>query len=158
MADVFSKEKRSQVMSAIRSKDTAPELQLRKALHAKGYRYSLHSKHLPGTPDLVFRKFQAVLFVNGCFWHGHNCSMFKFPSTNQEFWKNKILTNQERDSKVHALLTKSGWRILTVWECSLRGKSKLNFDNLIITIEDWLNSENQFCEISSFVCKPNSMH
>ena len=158
MADVFSKEKRSQVMSAIRSKDTAPELQLRKALHAKGYRYSLHSKHLPGTPDLVFRKFQAVLFVNGCFWHGHNCSMFKFPSTNQEFWKNKILTNQERDSKAHALLTKSGWRILTVWECSLRGKFKLNFDSLIITIEDWLNSENQFCEISSFECKQNNMY
>ena len=158
MADVFSKEKRSQVMSAIRSKDTSPELQLRKALHAKGYRYSLHSKHLPGTPDLVFRKFHAVLFVNGCFWHGHNCAMFKLPSTNQEFWKNKILTNQERDSKVHSLLTKSGWRILTVWECSLRGKSKLNFDNLIITIEDWLNSENQFCEIRSFECKQNNMH
>ena len=158
MVDVFSKEKRSQLMSAIRSKDTSPELQIRKALHAKGYRYSLHSKNLPGTPDLVFRKFNAVLFVNGCFWHGHDCSLFKLPSTNQEFWKNKILTNQKRDSKARALLTEDGWRILTVWECSLRGKAKLNFDELIVTIENWLVSDNQICEIISFESIQNNMY
>ena len=145
-------------MSAIRSKDTSPELQIRKALHAKGYRYSLHSKNLPGTPDLVFRKFNAVLFVNGCFWHGHDCSLFKLPSTNQEFWKNKILTNQKRDSKARAFLTEDGWRILTVWECSLRGKAKLNFDELIVTIENWLVSDNQICEIISFESIQNNMY
>ena len=125
-------------MSAIRSKNTKPELQLRKALHAKGYRYRLHNRHLPGTPDLIFRRFNAVLFVNGCFWHGHDCSLFRFPSTNQDFWKNKILNNRERDAKVYGLLSHHGWRILTVWECSLRGKGKMEFEELVNTIEDWL--------------------
>ena len=151
MADIFDKEKRSQVMSAIRSKNTKPELQLRKALHAKGYRFRLHNRHLPGTPDLMFRRFNAVLFVNGCFWHGHDCSLFRLPSTNQDFWKNKILSNRERDAKVYGLLSNHGWRILTVWECSLRGKGKMEFEKLVNTIEDWLNNSIEINEIRSVV-------
>lgn len=149
MVDVFTKEKRSQVMSAVRSKDTSPEILIRKALHARGYRYSLHRKNLPGTPDLVLRKFRAVLFVNGCFWHGHNCSLFKLPTTNQEFWQKKIQANRDRDSTVNKKLFDAEWRVLIVWECSIRGGSKIGINELIVEIEDWLTSSNRYSEIGS---------
>lgn len=149
MADVFTKEKRSQVMSAIRSKDTSPEILIRKALHARGYRYRLHRKNLPGTPDLVLRKFRAVLFVNGCFWHGHNCSLFKLPKTNQDFWQKKIQANRDRDSTVNKMLIDAGWRVLIVWECSIRGGSKIGINQLIVEIENWLTSSKCYSEIGS---------
>ena len=122
MVDVFDKAKRSQIMASITAKDTKPELQVRKALHRLGYRYRLHDRNLPGTPDLIFRKYNAVIMVNGCFWHGHDCALFRMPATNREFWCNKIENNRKRDKKVLALLLDSGWRVLTIWECSLKGK------------------------------------
>lgn len=136
-------------MSAIRSKDTSPEILIRKALHARGYRYRLHRKNLPGTPDLVLRKFRAVLFVNGCFWHGHNCSLFKLPTTNQDFWQKKIQANRDRDSTVNKKLIDAGWRVLIVWECSIRGGSKIGINQLIVEIEDWLTSSKCYSEIGS---------
>ena len=147
MADVFDARKRSEIMASISSKDTKPELMLRKALHRIGYRYRIHDRSLPGKPDIVFRRFNAVVFVHGCFWHGHDCPLFRMPSSNEQYWKEKFNNNRRRDAQVNSQLLEKGWRILTVWECSLKGKTRLNFDSLISAIEDWLSSESGFLEI-----------
>ena len=147
MADVFNKEKRSQIMASISGKDTSVELQIRKALHRRGYRYGLHNRTLPGTPDIVFRRFNAVVFVNGCFWHGHDCPLFRPPSSNRDYWEKKIQGNRDRDVKSVALLQEKGWRTMVVWECSLKGKTKLNFETVILTIEDWLQGNGKHAEI-----------
>ncbi|MGI6311501.1 MAG: very short patch repair endonuclease [Bacteroidales bacterium] len=119
--DNRTKEQRSKCMKNIRSKNTTPELIVRKFLYNKGYRYRLHDKKLPGKPDIVLRKFNTVIFINGCFWHGHkNCSEAKKPKSNSEFWKTKIVSNQQRDRKNIESLSKLGWRVLTIWECQLQ--------------------------------------
>ncbi len=119
--DNRTKEQRSKCMKNIRSKNTTPELIVRKFLYNKGYRYRLHDKKLPGKPDIVLRKFNTVIFINGCFWHGHkNCSEAKKPKSNSEFWKTKIVSNQQRDMKNIESLSKLGWRVLTIWECQLQ--------------------------------------
>lgn len=111
---------RSAHMAKIRSKDTKPELQLRRALHADGYRYRLHDRSLPGRPDLVFASRKKVIFVNGCFWHGHHCSVgSRLPKSNTEFWADKRRRNQARDSKQRTELEESGWNYLDVWECEV---------------------------------------
>jgi DNA mismatch endonuclease (patch repair protein) len=92
--DIVSKEKRSSMMSGIRSKNTKPEMQIRKTLYSRGYRYRLHSSVIPGKPDIIMRKYNAVIFIHGCFWHGHNCKLFRLPKTRTEFWENKINTNR----------------------------------------------------------------
>lgn len=108
-------------MKNIRSKNTTPELIVRKFLYNRGYRYRLHYKKLPGKPDIVLRKFNTVIFINGCFWHGHkNCSEAKKPKSNSEFWETKIKSNQQRDKKNIESLSKLGWRVLTIWECQLQ--------------------------------------
>lgn len=109
-------------MAAVRARDTKPELALRHRLHALGLRYRLNVRTLPGTPDLVFPRHKAVVFVHGCFWHGHDCPLFVIPRTRPEFWLAKIGANQCRDLRNHQLLLDSGWRIATVWECSMRGR------------------------------------
>jgi len=147
MADVFNRKKRSEVMASITSKDTAIEVKFRKALHRKGFRYGLHNKSLPGKPDLVFRKYRAVAFIHGCFWHGHSCELYKLPATNTSYWKQKALRNQQRDQEMIDLLLAKGWRVMVVWECSMRGKSRLEFDALISSFEDWLFGETKFFEI-----------
>ncbi len=119
--DVLTAEQRRFNMSRIRGRDTAPELLIRRALHAKGFRYRLHDRKLPGRPDLVFPKYRAVIFIHGCFWHGHDCHLFKWPSTRKEFWKAKIERNRERDDSAIRKLQENGWRVLIVWECSLKG-------------------------------------
>jgi DNA mismatch endonuclease (patch repair protein) len=129
------------MMSGIRSKDTKPELQVRKALHRKGYRYRLHDPKLPGKPDIVLPKYGAVILVNGCFWHGHACHLFKWPSTRKDFWRSKITRNAEKDRETSDALTAAGWRVLVVWECALRGRHRLEFDSLVNQIVDWLCSE-----------------
>jgi len=149
VADVFDKAKRSQVMASITAKDTKPEILIRKALHRKGYRFRLHDRSLPGTPDLTFRKFNAVIMVNGCFWHGHDCALFRMPATNRKFWSDKIRNNQERDRRVRAELLDSGWRVLIVWECSLKGKHRTRFGDLIATVENWLLSDQCELELSA---------
>ncbi|MEE2691153.1 MAG: very short patch repair endonuclease [Pseudomonadota bacterium] len=120
-SDVFSKEKRSEVMRAVKSANTRPEIALRKALHRRGLRYRLHAKGLPGTPDLVFPRYGAVLFVHGCFWHGHDCSRgARVPKSNSAYWTAKIARNKARDAETARALKKSGWRVITVWECEMK--------------------------------------
>ncbi len=149
MVDVFDKAKRSQIMASITAKDTKPEIMIRRALHRKGYRYRLHGRALPGTPDLIFRKFNAVIMVNGCFWHGHDCALFRMPATNRKFWSDKITNNKKRDQRVRAELLDLGWRVLIVWECSMKGKQRTVFDDLILTIENWLLSDQSELELSA---------
>lgn len=124
MADVLKPEQRRLNMSRIRGKDTKPEMMLRRGLHAAGLRFRLHVRSLPGRPDLVFPRHKAVIMVHGCFWHGHNCSLFKWPATRPEFWQTKITANQERDQSVLELLLSANWRVLTVWECCLKGRAR----------------------------------
>jgi DNA mismatch endonuclease, patch repair protein len=125
MADMFTKERRSEIMSHIGAKDTKPELIVRKHLHSKGYRFRLHHKKLPGKPDIVLRKFNTVIMINGCFWHGHeNCKEYKIPKTNPDFWKLKIERNIDRDSKNLEKLACLGWNVIVVWECQLENGSR----------------------------------
>lgn len=119
--DPLTPEQRRLNMSRVRSKDTKPELLIRRALHASGLRYRLHGAKLPGRPDLVFPARRAVVFVHGCFWHGHHCPLFRLPATRTEFWSEKIRKNRARDAIAAAALSSDSWRILTIWECALRG-------------------------------------
>lgn len=125
MADVFTKKKRSEVMSKIRSTNTKPELIVRKYLFSKGFRFRIHQKNLPGKPDIVLKQHNTVVLVNGCFWHGHeNCKIFKMPQTKQSYWKPKIKNNINKDFQNRKVLHKLGWNVIVVWECQLK-KSKL---------------------------------
>ena len=120
MADNHAKEQRSYNMSRIRSKNNAPEEKVRKFLFSKGFRYKKNDKKLPGCPDIVLSKYKTVIFVNGCFWHKHNCKRFVWPSSNEEYWKKKILRNVERDELNIKELKELGWKVLVVWECELK--------------------------------------
>ncbi|MDO4555650.1 MAG: very short patch repair endonuclease [Lachnospiraceae bacterium] len=122
MADTHSKEVRSMNMSHIRSTNSKPEEKVRKYLFSRGLRYRKNVRKLPGCPDLVFRKYKTVVFVNGCFWHHHDCGRFVWPSSNEEYWHQKINRNVERDAENNALLKQQGWQVLTVWECQLKKK------------------------------------
>lgn len=128
-------------MSGIRGKDTKPELAIRKALHARGYRYRLHSHNVPGKPDLFLRRYRAAIFVHGCFWHGHDCHLFKLPSTRTEIWEKKIGRNRTRDVEVKVALREQGWRCFVVWECALKGKTRLDFDALMNRLCAWIESD-----------------
>lgn len=130
--DVHSKETRSYNMSRIKGKDTKPEEIVRKFLFAQGFRYRKNDKRLPGKPDIVLPKYKTVIFVNGCFWHGHaGCKYFVWPENNKEFWKNKIKTNIERDRKKRSELEALGWNVITVWECELKkGRIEKSLENL----------------------------
>lgn len=124
MADNLTKEVRSMNMSHIRSKNSKPEEIVRKFLFANGFRYLKNVKSLPGCPDIVLPKYHTVIFVNGCFWHKHNCSRFVWPTSNQEYWRQKILHNVERDKRNTDLLQQTGWKVLVVWECELKTKNR----------------------------------
>lgn len=138
MVDVVSAQKRSEMMSGIRNKDTRPEKIIRSALHLKGYRYRLHVKKMPGKPDIVMPKFKAVIFVHGCFWHGHDCHLFKWPSSRIEFWRNKIGRNQKNDLITERELGTEGWRVLTIWECALKGRKRKPLTGIIKIASAWL--------------------
>lgn len=144
--DIVGRATRSRMMSGIRGKDTKPEWLIRRGLHALGYRYRLHDPRLPGRPDLVFTRPKAVIFVHGCFWHGHDCPLFKLPSTRTDFWENKIRGNRERDDRAVAILRSQGWRIAVVWECSLRG-SGARQEQVIQQLAVWLDTEQPGIEI-----------
>lgn len=148
MADVVSPAKRSEMMAGITGKNTKPELIVRKGLHAMGFRYRLHARNLPGKPDLVFPRYKAVIFVNGCFWHGHGCHLFKWPSTRKEFWREKITGTMERDKRKQAALLGEGWRTLVIWECALKGKSRLPADTVVSAAADWLESDSMSSSIT----------
>lgn len=123
--DVWSKAKRSEVMSKIRSKNTKPEIMLRKILFAKGYRYRVHNKDLPGKPDIVLRKYRTAIFVHGCFWHYHqDCREGRIPDTNTTFWKTKLSKNVIRDEKNKQALLTDGWKVITVWECEIEKQTE----------------------------------
>ena len=121
MADVHTKAQRSYNMSRIRSTNTKPEMLVRKFLHAQGFRYRLHDKKLPGKPDIVLPKYKTVIFVHGCFWHGHEgCKYYVVPKTKTEWWLNKINTNKANDRRSVDVLKKEGWKVIEIWECDLK--------------------------------------
>lgn len=123
MADIHSPATRSYNMSKIKSKNTKPELVVRKFLFANGFRYRLYVKYLAGKPDIVLKKYKTVIFINGCFWHGHkNCPYFIIPKTRTTWWTDKIITNIKRDKQHYEILNKEGWNIITIWECQLKKK------------------------------------
>ena len=134
-------------MSRVGSKDTKPELLIRRGLHSLGFRYRLHDKNLPGTPDLVFPRFKSVIQINGCFWHGHACPLCRMPSSNTEYWHKKVARNKERDVANRLRLIEKGWRVLTIWECALRGKEKLELSQVLDLTSEWLLSTQLVCEI-----------
>ncbi|EHU2142882.1 MULTISPECIES: very short patch repair endonuclease [Acinetobacter] len=149
MVDIVDSTTRSIMMSKIRSKNTKPELLIRSLLHRRGFRFRVHVKDLPGKPDIVLAKYKAVIFINGCFWHGHQgCSLFKLPGTRSDFWEQKIARNQINDNKAIVALLEKNWRIAIIWECSIRGKNR-NPEQVITLIANWLQGSEVFLEVSS---------
>lgn len=146
--DIVGKAKRSSMMAGIKGKNTLGEITIRKGLHALGFRYQLHRKDFPGKPDLVFPKHSAVIFVNGCFWHAHDCHLFKWPSTRIEFWKEKIGANKIRDERNIQACVAMDWKVLVIWECALKGKTRRNLNEVIHTAANWLLYDSQSAEIS----------
>lgn len=132
--------KRSRMMAAVRSTNTKPELMIRRALHAKGFRFRLHVKDLAGRPDIVLPKYRAAIFINGCFWHGHDCGRTRLPSSNREYWRAKIEGNMRRDAEALTRLAIAGWRTLTVWECAITGKKAFETNKIADMIAEWLVS------------------
>jgi len=139
LADVVDPATRSRMMSGIRGKNTKPELMIRKALHARGFRYRLHCD-LPGKPDICLPRYRAVIFVHGCFWHGHGCHLFKWPKTRPEFWRAKLGRNCEVDRVAEDRLGSLGWRVAIVWECALKGRERMPVDHVIDCMALWLTS------------------
>ena len=125
MSDHLTIEQRHKNMAAVRSKDTKPEMVVRKYLWSRGFRYRVNNPRLPGHPDIVLRKYHTCIFVNGCFWHGHEgCKYFRMPKTNTEFWERKISRNKERDREEQKKLARMGWHCITIWECELKGERR----------------------------------
>ncbi|MCS6627731.1 very short patch repair endonuclease [Roseibacterium beibuensis] len=147
MADIVDPATRSRMMSGIRGKNTKPELLIRKALHARGFRYRLHCKDLPGNPDLCLPKYRAVIFVHGCFWHGHGCHLFKWPKTRPDFWREKIGRNCKVDERAKERLLSEGWRVAVVWECALKGSQRWSMAKVIDACQGWLLSSATTLEI-----------
>jgi DNA mismatch endonuclease (patch repair protein) len=137
MADVFSKDKRSWIMSRVKGRDTKPELIVRSFVHRMGYRFSLHRRDLPGSPDIVLPRLGKVIFVHGCFWHGHqHCGRSKRPATNKGFWDTKLDSNIKRDKRFRRELSRMGWSVLVVWQCETHDP-----DALFRKLEKFLNDE-----------------
>ena len=147
MTDVLTREQRSYNMSRIRGKNTKPELVVRRGIHRLGFRFRLHVKNLPGKPDLVLPKHHAVIFVHGCFWHGHDCPFFRWPKSRPEFWRAKIGANIERDRAARTALKAVDWRVLTVWECAFRGKSPEQGEAALDGAAAWLSGSSGEAEI-----------
>jgi len=132
------------MMAGIKGKNTKPELLLRKALHRLGFRYSLHSKKIPGRPDIVFPARKSVIFVHGCFWHGHDCILGRpIPNTRRVFWTTKIDRNRKRDAEVRRQIAAIGWRFAVVWECAIRGRSRIGLEETSRRVAAWLRSSDQ---------------
>ncbi|MCG8518431.1 MAG: very short patch repair endonuclease [Pseudomonadales bacterium] len=147
-------------MAAIKGKNTKPELWLRKELFRLGFRYRLHRKDLPGKPDIVFPRLRTVIFVNGCFWHCHEgCPLFKLPGTNPEFWQSKLRGNRERDIRNYAQLAKQNWRVIVVWECSMKGKGRIPTDELLGIVERLIRSDSDhFSEVTGTIPLADKNH
>lgn len=147
MADVHDIATRKRNMRAIKGRDTKPELSVRKLLWQRGVRYRLQGKKLPGRPDLVLKKYNAVIFVQGCFWHLHECAMFKWPGTQQEFWREKLTGNRMREQRNIAALRDQGWRVAQVWECALKGRGRLAPEQVADQLTTWLHGPDPMFEI-----------
>ncbi len=154
MTDVVDVATRSRMMAGIQGKNTKPELLIRKALHARGFRFRLHVKDLPGKPDLVLPKYRALIFIHGCFWHGHTCRYFKVPQTRPEFWLEKIGKNQTRDILQEGALKAMGWRVLIVWECAVRSMKKEKSPLLVDLIAGWLINGSEYFQIDEDALEP----
>lgn len=153
MVDIVNSKTRSRMMSGIRGKNTKPEILIRSLLHRRGFRFRLHDKKLPGKPDIVLPRYRAVILIHGCFWHGHDCHLFKWPSSNETFWKEKITRNKTVDDRVRHELNLAGWRIMTIWECALKGKHKRPIDKIADDIFTWLRSYCHDTEIKGVLLK-----
>lgn len=151
MTDVVDKKTRSRMMAGIRGKNTRPELAIRNGLFRAGFRYRLHASDLPGKPDLYLPQYRAVILVHGCFWHGHKCQLFKWPSSNRDFWKAKITRNRKVDRMVEDRLKKSNLRRGTVWECALKGRAKIPLSWVLVRLVRWLKSERKKIVIAGFI-------
>lgn len=139
-------------MSGIRSKNTRIEVSLRKALFARGFRYRINDARLPGKPDIVLPRYRAVVFVHGCFWHGHDCALFRMPASNTDFWRAKIDANRVRDERACGELAALGWRVAVVWECALRGRTRLADGVAACMLSGWLMDSSG---VSPFVIRGN---
>lgn len=137
MVDVVDSATRSRMMSGIKGRNTKPEILIRSLLHRQGFRFRLHVSNMPGKPDIVLPRYHAVVFVHGCFWHGHDCPLFKWPTTRPEFWREKIERNRANDHKATEALIADGWRVGIVWECAIRGAGK-NIEDVAQRLTDWL--------------------
>jgi DNA mismatch endonuclease, patch repair protein len=146
--DTVDRQTRSKIMASVGQKDTGAELLLRRALHKIGLRYRLHDRSLPGRPDLAFPRFHAVVFVHGCYWHSHGCYRSTVPKIRREFWAKKFDANRSRDERKLNLLLQAGWRVLTVWECALRGKSARPSSALAEAVKAWLDSSESIGELA----------
>ena len=147
MVDIVSRQTRSRMMSNIAGKDTRPELAIRRGIHRMGFRYRLHNPDLPGKPDMVFPKYGAIILINGCFWHQHDCHLFKWPSTRKDFWRKKILGNKARDERNMATYAALGWKSLVIWECAIKGKSRRSINEVVNTAANWLQFDSRSSEI-----------
>ena len=145
MVDIVDSATRSRMMSGIRGRNTKPEILIRSLLHRHGFRFRLHVRDLPGKPDIVLPRYHAVVFVHGCFWHGHDCPLFKWPGTRPDFWRNKINRNRANDLKAREALLASGWRVGIIWECAVRGSGK-NIEAIRKNLAGWLQGNAQFIE------------
>ena len=146
MPEKISQEVRSRMMSGIRGRDTKPEIQVRRHLHSEGYRFRLFRKDLPGRPDIVLPKWKTVVFVHGCFWHGHpGCPLFRIPKTRTEFWTTKIDLNSQRDQVAIQKLLDLGWRVAVVWECALRTDAQTTLDALV----EFVRGNREFADLSA---------
>jgi DNA mismatch endonuclease (patch repair protein) len=147
MADVVDRATRSRMMAGIRGRDTAIERAIRKALHARGFRFRVDDRRLPGRPDIVLPRWKAVILVHGCFWHAHDCGLCRIPSTRPEFWRDKLAGNADRDERNRRQLLEGGWRVATVWECSLRGRGQQAVEAVADRLGDWLRGRSPLVDI-----------
>jgi DNA mismatch endonuclease (patch repair protein) len=144
--DTVSPSVRSRIMASVGTSNTGPELLLRKALHRRGFRFRLHARHLPGSPDLILPRFKAAIFVHGCFWHGHGCPLSTNPSTRRRFWRDKFQANRLRDARQREQLLAAGWRVATAWQCSLKAPRNAAH-SAAAKIERWLAGRRRCLEI-----------
>lgn len=143
MPDIVDPATRSRMMSGIRGKNTRPEITVRLLLHHRGFRYRLNVTSLPGKPDIVLPRYRAVILVNGCFWHWHACHLFKWPSTRPEWWRIKLMRTREVDQANLEALQEAGWRVAIVWECALKGRERLDPEDVADQLGYWLRSGDQ---------------
>ncbi|WP_238123368.1 MULTISPECIES: very short patch repair endonuclease [unclassified Xanthobacter] len=158
MVDKLTPDQRRLNMSRVRAKDTWPEMTVRRLLHHAGFRFRLHRRDLPGRPDIILPRYRTAIFVHGCFWHGHGCSLFRMPATRTDFWSSKIAGNRYRDEAAVTGLRAAGWRSLWVWECALRGKHRLTPMELSERMAAFIQGDAGFEEVGETGSRHEDQH